>query len=370
MSNSCFQGGEAGFEIEPLPLGNGGGSGGGSGGGGGGSSRPSRGPGSDREQPSSSKRYSVRPAKGAGPDGSGRKSESDADGNKNDNNNKKKKWGGPPVAVILVWALLGLELAFDMLTSGIAVVSLTQKFDCCEETIDFQTGQGRALLGIIVPFFALVYFEIIVLVLSIRDYLSLSPKRRQIEAEKKREMSKSSSFKFLGHDVRQRLINFLLTFNPFFGFFVAYLLLHKSNQLECLLVMGLEVGSALLHFASVWMEGLMRGKMAFLWHVAIPTVPLIVTIVLVTSYMERGGVCYFVDSSYFKFDGCSMVCPDGTLPGEGGICASGAIANGTQYCPSLYNGTLGGGPDDDFCFFGISSNDTSFWSLFEDVVNE
>lgn len=271
-----------------------------------------------------------------------------------ESNSSERKQNGPPFLVVLVWLLLGLELAFDLLTSGIAVVSLTQSFECCGEPIDFKAHGGR-LLGILVPFFVLLYAEIAVLLLSIKHYLSMTPRQRQREAERQELLSERAWFPFLGKTFSDRLINFLFTFNPFFGFFVAYLLLYNSSRMECFLVMGLEAGSVVLHFASVWMEGLMRSPWAVLWHF-IPVLPLLVTVYLILEFMDAEGVCYFVKDGLFLFT-CPLGCANGTLANEDGLCPDGMPGYRLgEYCPD--------NTDENFCYFGMETNETSVKDIF------
>jgi len=267
---------------------------------------------------------------------------------------------------VLVWILIGLELTLDLVTSGIAIISLTQEFSCCGETIDY-TVHGAKLLGIIVPFFLLVYVEIVVLALSIKRYLRMNRRQREREAKKRHELHEKTCLGFLGSTFRQRLLNFLLTFNPFFGFMVAYLLLYQSNKLECWLVLGLEAGSFVLHWFSMWLEGLPLSNFAIFWH-SIPIIPFLVTVFLILNFLERGGVCYYLQDAYFWIEGC-RVCPDGSLPGEDGNCIDGQRGYFGDYCPNLLdsnNTTIGeDGIDQSFCFFGISQNETGVMSIFK-----
>lgn len=269
---------------------------------------------------------------------------------------------GPSRVVVVVWFFIGFELVLDLFTSGIAVISLTEKFECCGETIDFSV-HGARLLGITVPFFVLVYVEFVCLALSIKHYLAMTPRQREADAVKRHMYT--GCLGFLGSNWRQQLINLLLTFNPFFGFCVAYLLLYNSNRTECLLVMGLEAGSIVLKWASIYLEGLPVSNLAFLWHM-IPVLPFGVTVLLILNYLDRGGVCYFVQDAYFWYEGC-LICANGTLPGENGLCeGGGSLPIAGDYCglgneTSLFEDDL----QQHFCFFGMTGDEADLVGLFK-----
>jgi hypothetical protein len=134
-------------------------------------------------------------------------------------------------------------------------------------------------------------------------------------------------------------INFLVLLNSFFGCIIAWMLMYQSSKTEAFTVLGLEGGSLILHFLSVWLEGSFHTCKQIAFH-CIPLVPFLISIGLVCYYLKQGGVvspctslkrrfeiplicflqCYLVEDRVFKFTGCEICnisgilepCPNGT----------------------------------------------------------
>eukprot|EP00957_Ditylum_brightwellii_P188102 14320253-Ditylum_brightwellii.AAC.1 len=98
-----------------------------------------------------------------------------------------------------------------------------------------------------------------------------------------------------------RFLGFLVLLNPFFGCIIAWMLLYQSDKTESFIVLGLEGGSLMLHFASVYLEGAIIDCCTFIFHAIVP--------------LDR----------VFAFNGCKL-CVDGTPPVDG-ICY---LKNGTN----------------------------------------
>ena len=102
------------------------------------------------------------------------------------------------------------------------------------------------------------------------------------------------------------------------------MLLYQSDKTESFVVLGLEGGSIILHFASVYLEGSCTTFCGFLFH-CIPLIPFFVSIGLVFFYLRQGGVCYLVEDELFLFTGCE-ICPNG-YPPQDNLC----FVNGTNF---------------------------------------
>jgi hypothetical protein len=122
------------------------------------------------------------------------------------------------------------------------------------------------------------------------------------------------------------VLDFLVLLNPFFGCFIAWVLMYQSDKQDAFVVLGFEAGSLALHYVSVWLEGGIAGVGDFFMQGVLPLIPFTVAISLVLFYLKQGGVCYLVEERVFKFTGCE-VCVDGYPPVDG-ICY---LKDGTNY---------------------------------------
>lgn len=237
--------------------------------------------------------------------------------------------------LLLIWVLVGAELVLDLVTSIISFLTLVQKFECCDETVELK---GR-LLGVTVPFFALILLEISMLIFIIRRQWNITPEQSMLDDE--REHNDNSWSSFLGSNVYQKVINFLLVFNPFFGFLVAWMLLYQSNREESMTVLGIEAASLALHWLSVYLEGNKQTKISLAFHI-LPAIPFAVSVIVILYALNQGGVCYLVDEAVFWYKGC-LECP-GNVPAPEEGCADGTPGTHGTYC----NNDDGVG---NFCFF-------------------
>jgi hypothetical protein len=229
--------------------------------------------------------------------------------------------------------LVGGELALDLFSTIVAFTAMLSDFECCGDTVEL----GGLPLGITIPFFVLILIEIVMLMLSIKHNLY----RTRAEAAREEEACKADTSwsKFLGSTRRQKIINFLLILNPFFGFMVAWLLLYQSNKRECFIVLGFEAGSLLLHWLSIYFEGHPQTRMSLAFH-SIPIVPFLAMVIVIIVSLQQGGVCYLVEQEYFWYEGCQLC--DGNIPlGEGDECPEGDQGFLGSYC----------GEEESFCFF-------------------
>jgi hypothetical protein len=239
----------------------------------------------------------------------------------------------PSKTLILIWLLVGGELSLDLFSTIVAFVAMLSDFECCGETVEL----GGLPLGITIPFFILVLIEIVMLLLSIKH--NLYKTRAEADREEAASKTDESWSKFLGSTRRQKLINFMLVLNPFFGFMVAWLLLYQSNKKECFIVLGFEAGSLILHWLSIYFEGNPQTKFSLAFH-AIPIVPFMATVIVILVSLQQGGVCYLVEQEYFWYKGC-QICT-GSIPlGERDECPEGGQGSLGQYC----------GTEENFCFF-------------------
>lgn len=109
------------------------------------------------------------------------------------------------------------------------------------------------------------------------------------------------------------------------------MLLYQSDKAEAFVVLGLEGGSLILHFISVYLEGSVKDCKSFLIQM-IPIIPFIASVGLTLFYLKQGGICYSVEKQVFSFDGCE-VCDDGFPPWEGKCW----YPNGTSYALQTTN---------------------------------
>lgn len=237
----------------------------------------------------------------------------------------------PPKSLVLIWSLVGAELAFDLATTIIAFQALIGSDDCCGQRMEL----GPIPMSVTTPFFLLVIAELVFLVRAIvitlwpslmtgdDDIWDLDDDENQegdafLDEDGNPKKKRSKFMKYLccwlkwNAKMILRFVNFLVLLNPFFGCIIAWMLLYQSDKTEAFIVLALEGGSIVLHFASIYLEGGMTtwGEVAF--H-CIPIIPFLVSVSMILVYLKQGGVCYLVDQSVFLFSGCE-VCDDGYPP--------------------------------------------------------
>lgn len=122
------------------------------------------------------------------------------------------------------------------------------------------------------------------------------------------------------------VLDFMVLLNPFFGCFIAWVLMYQSDKNDAFVVLGFEAASLVLHYISVYIEGGISNAFEFFMQGLLPLIPFTVAISLVLYYLKQGGVCYLVEDRVFKFSGCE-VCIDGYPPVDG-ICY---LKDGTNY---------------------------------------
>ena len=144
-----------------------------------------------------------------------------------------------------------------------------------------------------------------------------------------------------------RIVNILVILNPFFGFFVAYMLLDRANKDEAFSVLALECLSMILHWISVYLEGSKQTKWTMLIH-ALPMIPFIITIILIIILLQEGGICYLTGEDVFWINGCE-ICRDTNRPPNP---ITGECPSNNEF--STYQGTYcsnNNGDIDSFCFY-------------------
>ena len=228
----------------------------------------------------------------------------------------------PPRSLVLIWAVVMAELGFDLGTTIIAFMALLEEDDCCGETMSL----GPIPMSVTSPFFLLVFAELAFLTRAVILTLwpSMLTKRNNEEADPELEEANAKRSCFMRYfccclrwnaHVILKILNFLVLLNPFFGCVIAWILLYQSNKTEAFWVLGLEGGSIILHFISVYLEGGLDSWCSILFH-CIPLVPFIVSVTMVLIYLNYGGVCYIVDRNNFSYWGCE-VCDDDWPPVDG-----------------------------------------------------
>jgi hypothetical protein len=286
----------------------------------------------------------------------------------------------PPKSLVLIWVVVSAELAFDLATTIIAFLALVEEDECCGEQISL----GPIPMTVTAPFFLLVLAELSFLFRAV--VLTLWPSIFTGEVtDEDREIRAARGFwkKWLCCWLRWKaklvlkILNFLVLLNPFFGCVIAWMLLYQSNKVEAFVVLGLEGGSILLHFFSVYLEGSCKTWGQFACH-CVPLIPFFISIALILFYLKQGGVCYLVESELFVFTGCEL-CADGFPPvdnkclingvnvtvGSDGLFnfdeiegfsdVGGALKQRVEqgkYCGNLQEGE--GAPDESFCFFSYA----------------
>jgi hypothetical protein len=276
----------------------------------------------------------------------------------------------PPKTLVIVWILVMAELSFDFVTTIISFRAFAERGDCCGHDMDL----GPLPVGVTTPFFFLIMAEVSFLMICM--FLTLWPSAMQADTNmpvQRRPMYQRmccSCFEWNATMVLQ-MLNGTVILNPFFGCVIAWMLLYQSDKTESFIVLGLEGGTIVLHFLSVWLEGSCTTVCGFLFH-CIQLIPFLTSVILILIYLKQGGVCYLVEDGVFLFSGCE-ICPDG-YPPDDGFCH---LADGTNVTLNIMdvwevNGDFGDladaftyrsnqvtycaydhpdGPQKDFCFF-------------------
>jgi len=228
----------------------------------------------------------------------------------------------PPRGVVLIWSLIAAELLFDLVTTGIAFAAFfSDPRVCCEEDIE----NNFSPLATSIPFAFLVIVELGFLLRAIR--ITLWPPNMTEEELDPNRSCFSKLFFGSNPGIVVAIINLLTIVNPFFGFFIAWMLIYQSSEQEAYLVIGMECVSIILHFISVHYEGQARTFLSKLMH-SLVIVPFVASGVLLSWYLQVQGICYNSELDLFWFDGCE-VCPNG-LPPEDGLCPTTSLVNGVN----------------------------------------
>jgi len=232
----------------------------------------------------------------------------------------------PPRSLVAIWAVIGIELTLDLITTAISFISFVQEpLLCCGDQIQHDNFH----LGVTIPFFFLIVAEISFLFRAI--FLSLWPRSTytmdgEVTIEDEEEIASSDragigklmccidwSPKYIFW-----MVNLLTIINPYFGFFITWILMYQSDKNEALIVMGIEAASILLHFVAVHLENSAPTLKLKLMHM-LAILAWLATIVMTFWYLQQGGVCYNSEISNFGFQGCE-ICPDGSKPIDGPKC--------------------------------------------------
>lgn len=212
---------------------------------------------------------------------------------------------------IVVWVLIAFELAFDLITGVIAILSTAGATTCCGHNLYL----GPMVVKASIPFFFLIAVQVTFLIQVILT--SMLQERRKSSTLQDDSccgcLSKWNATTLLGY------LNMMTIVNPFFGCLIAYILLYQSSKMESFLVLGIEALSIVIHLVAIRMVGGLRTCGSRALH-SIVLIPFLFTIVHIVLFFTAGGVCYSVETRGFGFSGCE-ICPD-TLepPGPGGSC--------------------------------------------------
>jgi len=228
----------------------------------------------------------------------------------------------PPKGVIIIWILIALELLFDLITTSFAFKTfLEDPRYCCGE----QIGKGSILSFSPFPFAFLVVAELGFLFRAMK--LTMWPPNLTEEELNPNRSLCSRLFFGSNPGIVIFFINILTIVNPFFGFFVAWMLIYESNEQEAYFVIGMESVAVLLHFVSLHFEGQAKTIAGKLMH-SIVIIPFLATGVLLSWYLQVKGICYNSEVNLFWFEGCE-VCPTG-VPPDNGLCPIIETINGTN----------------------------------------
>lgn len=230
--------------------------------------------------------------------------------------NKEIEYHTPPKSLVIVWAVIGIELLLDLIANAISLVSFFRDpVICCGQVLKHDIFH----LATTIPFILLVVAEIGFLFRAI--FLTLWPKSTYtIDGEviiTDQEVARKGIGKMLcclnwSPKAIFWTVNLLTIVNPFFGFFMTWILMYQSDKNEALAVMGIEAVGILLHFIAVHLErSAPTIKLKLLHMFAI--IAWLATIVMTLLYLQQGGVCYNSNVSNFWFDGCE-VCEDKSAP--------------------------------------------------------
>ena len=247
-----------------------------------------------------------------------------------------------PKSLVLIWLVVAGELGFDLGTTIIAFRSLNEESECC----GYPLSLGPIPMSITAPFVMLVVAELALLIRAI--LLTLFPNIMSVDHDDddedavdengKKRKKRSTFWKWVCCCLRwkvrmvMRFLGFLVLLNPFFGCFIAWMLLYQSDKKESFTVLGLEGASLFLHFVSVYLEGAITNCKDFICQALVPLVPFLTSIGLVLFYLKQGGVCYSVERELFAFNGCE-ICVDGYPPVDG-VCY---LKNGTNITFESFN---------------------------------
>lgn len=228
----------------------------------------------------------------------------------------------PPRGVVIIWVLISLELLFDLITTSFAFKAFLEEPQYC---CGVQIGKGSILSYSPFPFAFLVVAELGFLFRAMR--LTMWPPNLTEE-----ELDPNRSFfskLFFGSNpgIVVFVINVLTIVNPFFGFFVAWMLIYESNEQEAYFVIGMESIAVILHFISIHYEGAAKTLPSKLMH-SIVILPFVATGVLLSWFLQVQGICYNSEVDLFWFEGCEM-CPTG-VPPDNGLCPIVETINGTN----------------------------------------
>ena len=201
---------------------------------------------------------------------------------------KEIRYESAPKSLVFIWILIAVELILDLIMSAIAMKAfLEEPATCCEEPIK----TGTFPIASVLPFFVLVIAELLFLframMLTIFPPNFLRASQQELVDERKNKLRKILCCK-VKPKVIMWLINFLTIINPFFGFIIAWLLMHESDKTEALAVLGLEAASILLHFISVHLEQSAKSITMKCAH-SLVFIPFLGTIAITLWYLQQGG---------------------------------------------------------------------------------
>jgi hypothetical protein len=251
--------------------------------------------------------------------------------------------------LVVIWCVIAIEILLDLSTTIIAFTAYTKGNgdECCGEQIDF----GNSTLGIAIPYFLLIFFELCVLGGSITatlygpgypsNWCGASFVSRCCSCSGDASESESED------SIVKRILSLIFTLNPYFGFLVSWGLLYQSNKNEAIAVLSVQTLSLLLQWVTFYLRETSWTKWNVFVCLIIPTLPFVVFVVVIVVYLQEGGVCYRNGS--FWYEGCE-VCPNG-FPSDhrNGTCLEFLIDQGT-YCAN-HNDPFVNTTSPSFCWF-------------------
>ena len=250
------------------------------------------------------------------------------------------------INLVIVWVMIGAELGLDLITGVIAFFSTAGATTCCDHDVYL----GPLAMTASIPLFFMIATELTFLIQAILT--SVWQKRRKSTKLKDDLcccLSKWNSRTLLGY------LNCMTIINPFFGCLIAYSLMYQSDKTHSFAVLFIEFLSIVVHIVAVKMVGGLQTCGSKALH-SIVLLPFLITVIFVSLFLLKGGMCYIVETRSFGFSGCD-ICPSTLKPPDSdGHCVSHISPDGIEGVfgegiGSILEGEMEQG---DYCSVGVN----------------